>query len=250
MELLFLGSGNADAQLERGQSGTLVSAGETRVLLDCGSGTLHRLLRAGHHPQDLDAIVLTHAHPDHVVDLVAILFELKQSRPDRTGALPILGPPAAEKVYDGLMDLFGQWCVGETYDVAYRAVEEDETAIGDLSLRFAPMRHALPAVGVRFTGPGGAAVTHTGDTGPHPGIAELARGSRVLVCDCTLPDGAEFSGHMDARDAGRAASAAGVERLVLTHLSAEAGGEDLVALAGQTFPGEVIVARDLLRVEV
>jgi ribonuclease BN (tRNA processing enzyme) len=250
MDLCFLGTGSANVQADRGQSGTLIRAGATTILLDCGSGTLHRMVRAGHHPRELSAIVLTHTHPDHVVDLVAILFELKQSEPDRSHTLPILGPPAAAPVYDGLMRLFGQWCVGETYDLAFVEIEDETHPLGELTLTARPMRHALPAIGVHVVDGSGGGVAFTGDTGPHPGVAELARGARVLVCDCTLPDGATFSGHMGPRDAGRAAREAGVSRLVLTHLPPESSPPDLIAVAGEEFDGEVTVAEDLLRISV
>ena len=91
MELIILGSGTGIPSLTRGSPAALVTAGDTSVLLDSGSGTLQRLLQAGMTYKDVDDILYSHIHPDHVADLVPLIFACKYKEEPREKDLLILG---------------------------------------------------------------------------------------------------------------------------------------------------------------
>jgi ribonuclease BN (tRNA processing enzyme) len=212
---------------------------ETRgaaALLDCGSGVLaalqHRLAL-----EALDAVFLSHYHWDHAGDIgclqyaVRILTDLGRRR----GTLPIYGLPAGE----GFARLgYHGYTAGRPIDPA-GGIE-----FRGLRLRFAANAHPDPAVSMRIEA-GGAALAYITDTAWTEGLTELARGAALLVCESSLYD--EFRGrvpgHLSAGEAGRIAAAAGVGRLVLTHLPHWGEHERLREQARQVFDGPVELAQ-------
>lgn len=245
MELVILGSGSAFSAGVRGQAGYLVRHGQTSVIVDVGPGTVDRLVRAGHRPERVEAIFLTHWHPDHISDLVPFLFNTKHAAHARTRDLHVHGPTGFTAIFDGLMSIFGQWCVGELYDVVPVELERSRVPLGELSVTAFPVRHGMPAVGYRIEADGHV-IALTGDTGPYEGLVELARGADILVADATWPDGTGGDNHLTAREAGKLAAAGGVRTLVLSHLSPEADAGDAVGSARAVFEGQVVKAADLL----
>ncbi len=250
MELTILGSGSAHARADRGQAGYVIREGDTQLVVDLGSGTLGRLCRAGLRAADTDAICLTHAHPDHVSDLVAFLFEMKHTSDRRRETLVIHAPPTFRFVFDALMQGFGQYCIGERYDVDVNEIETDSFTVGALALRAFPVQHPVPAIGLSVTGPDGRTLALTGDTGPFPELADEIRGADVLVADCTLGGDRDELGHLNAYQAGRLAAGAEVRTLVLSHLSPEADASDVTSAARSVFGGQVAKAADLMSLTI
>jgi len=228
-----------------------VRDGDSLVIVDAGSGTLGRMVSAGLNVHGLTGMCFTHIHPDHVADLVPILFGIKHTPGIRRGHdIPIFGPPSFQRFYDDLMKVFGQWCVGEEYEIVTREVEDDRFTLGSLRVGAIPVAHSVPAVGYRFESPDGGIVAITGDTGPTDRLTDLARGADVLIAECSLPEGTEYDGHMNARQVGELAAAAGVKRLLLSHLYPVCDEVDVVGQAKAGFDGRVEKASDLLSFEV
>jgi ribonuclease BN (tRNA processing enzyme) len=249
MELTVLGSGCARASTERGQAGYVVRSGETQVAIDFGSGTLGRTVRAGLRPEHSAALLVTHVHPDHITDLVAVLFEIKYQSSSRREPLVVYGPPAFTPVFDHVMSAFGQWCIGETYDVVPREVESEAFAVGSLTIRPFPVRHSVPALGYRLTCHAGRTLVFTGDAGWEPELVEHARGANLLVADASAVEG-DGVHHLDLARVSSLAESARVDRVLLTHLSEEVDAVDAVALVRNGFRGGVAKAQDLARYEV
>lgn len=249
MEITILGSGSATASAERGPSGHAIREGDTSILVDAGSGTLGRLCRAGLSPARLSALLFTHIHPDHVADLVPVLFEIKHGPGERRREdLPIVGPADFRGFVDRLMEIFGQWCIGEEYDLDVVELERGRMTVGSLAVRTCPVAHTVPTVAYRIENPAGIAVVLTGDTEPCDDLVELARAADVLISDSSLSGGEVLSGHMSAAQAGALAREAGVRTLILSHLAPEKRAADLVAEARAAFPGQVVAAYDLLSI--
>lgn len=223
-------------------TGYLVSTGTTHVLVDCGAGVLANLLRVL-PPWRLAALILTHAHPDHVSDLVVLphLIEwvawrrLSQRRP-----LPVYAAPETAASLERLLD-------DPTLEVHPLAAAEAR-GIGDLAVRCARVEHPVETWAVRLEH-GGASFVFSADTGPTPALAGLAREADLFVCEATLPDEmadrAGHIGHLTPALAAQAAAEAGARRLLLTHIAMGFDPDRFAAAAAAAGPVPVEPARPL-----
>jgi ribonuclease BN (tRNA processing enzyme) len=219
-------------------SGYLVEHEGFRVLIDPGYATLPRLL-VSTAAEEIDAVLVTHGHPDHCADLNPLLRAraLGDAPP---AALPVYAPPEALTVVlalDKARMLAGSFV---SYDLAPGKPYE----IGPFRLETWSLPHHVPNAGLRLTG-GGRVVAYTGDTGPAPELAELARDADVLLAEATYPERVpdEDAPYLSsALDAGRTAARAGVARLLLTHLWPDTPPEPALAAAARTYGGELAVA--------
>ncbi len=222
-------------------SGYLVEAGGRRVLVDLGHGVLSRLLTRL-DPYSLDAVVLSHLHPDHVADLPALRVALRWGRrPASWRALPVLAPAGAAAYFAHV--------TGEVYleEFAFRTLAEEEVEVAGLRMRFARTRHPVETYAVRMEH-GGRALVYTADTAPHDPLAELSRGAHLLLAEATLSEAyaprAHAAGHMTGSQAGELARTAGAGRLVLTHFFPTTDPEESVAAAQKAFCGPVEAAEE------
>jgi ribonuclease BN (tRNA processing enzyme) len=232
----------------------LVSEGATSVLLDCGPGTIERLWRGGHLAQ-LDAIVVSHMHADHVLDLVPLAGELVQSMLD--GRPKLFVPQGhGQSVLARLDSAFAHEPNDTTrFDSTFevRGYEADEIlSLGTLSFTFAPTEHAQPCFAIRISD-GRGAVVYGADGRPSDALADLARGADLLVLEATYLDDeqvASVQGHMTAVQAGELAAQARASRLLLTHTIAGTPEAELLTLAARSFSGPIDLAREGYRYEI
>lgn len=246
MHLTVLGSNGTYPTPGRPASGYLVSGGAT-VLLDCGPGVFPAMLERGVMP---DAIVLTHRHGDHCLDVLSLFNHLRFDRPDVRG-LPIYAP---QGVYGRLAEFAGAGPNHVFHDVFQRLWVEpgDSATVGDLTLRFGAVAHPVPAVSVSAQS-GGRRMVYSGDTGPCDDLVPFAAGADLLLCEAThqgpVPS-ERYAYHLHASEAGAVAAAAGVGRLLVTHLGPTLDPAVSVAEAASTFDGPVDHAVPGMEVEV
>ncbi len=217
-------------------SGYLLRSATTSVWIDAGSGTLSALQR---HVAlaDLDAVIVTHVHPDHCLELPVLRNALRFG----VGIEGLRVVSTAE-----VRDLVDQITGGAAPTFGWEvATSGDSLDIGDLHCSFARTDHPVETLAVRV-GHGGRSLVYTSDTGPRFTLAGLVLdggGVDLVLCEATLA--AEREGdapHLSGRQAGTMAAAAGARRLVLTHL---APGSDPVARqaeAATTYDGPITVA--------
>jgi ribonuclease BN (tRNA processing enzyme) len=251
--LVVLGSCGAWPEPGRACSGFVLEHDGARIVLDLGYGTLPRLLALlGSSAADgVDAVVVTHAHPDHMVDLHGLL---RARWFGRRGAAPI-PLHAPEPVLARLTDLEddGPQVVRRVFD--WSPLPAPARTVGPLRLESMPLPHYLPNAGVRLSGPG-LVVAYTGDTGPDPALAELGRDADLFVADATdrwqrpgpapVPRGPSLN--LTAREAGEAAAAAGARRLLLTHFWPDNDRQAAREAAAAAFGGEILLADEGLEV--
>lgn len=206
--------------------------------------------RAGVGPEVLDLVFISHLHPDHTSDLGALFFALRYGGYDRgERPLRLLGPPGFRDFLSGLEALWGEWIAAQGYRREVGEVDGREQTFGPLSLRFGPVAHLPHSRAIRIE-TGGRSLVYSGDTEYSEELIGLARGCQLLVLEAAFPDGQGVSGHLTPSDAGKMAEAAGVGRLVLTHFYPPCEGVDLRAQCAQTFSGEILLAEDLMTIEV
>ncbi len=249
MRLTVLGSAGTHPGPGRACAGFLLEHEGTRLLLDVGNGSLCNLQRVV-DVVDLDALVVSHAHPDHFADVYGLYYALRFS-PNGDQHLPVYAPR-------GFLELAGR-LLPEESRISFAdvlgfedVVAGDRVALGSVELAFGAANHPIEAVTTRIAA-GGLAIVYTGDTAYSPAVVSSARGADLLVCDATWleRDGPHPEDvHCTGAAAGRIASEAGVGRLLVTHVYPRLDPEEVAAEARTTFDGEVLVAEDLAALEL
>ncbi|MGN6794793.1 MAG: MBL fold metallo-hydrolase [Streptosporangiaceae bacterium] len=246
MRLTVLGGCGAWPEASQACSGYLVEHDGFRLVVDLGYATFPRLLKYA-PAAEVDAVVISHGHPDHCADLNPLLRA--RALPDEPVApLPVHALPGA---LDAVLALDRPGMLSEAID--YRVIRPEEPLqIGPFRVATRLLPHWLPNVGVRIEA-GGAAVAYTGDSGSVPQIADLARGASLLLAEATyldrIPhDSARYLS--SARTAGEWAAGAGAGSLLLTHLWPGSDPKAAAALARESYSGEISVATAGMAVEV
>jgi ribonuclease BN (tRNA processing enzyme) len=236
--LVVLGSCGAWPEPGRACSGYLLEHHGFRVVLDLGYGTLPRLLAhlGSTTAAGLDAVVVTHDHPDHVVDLHGLL-RARLYDGQQLPRIPLYAPEAVLGRVAGLED--GEPSLAERV-FAWHPLPADGYDLGPFRLESWSLPHYVPNAGVRLSSPG-LVVAYTGDTGPDPALADVGRDADLFIVDATDRHHGPAM-NLTARQAGEAAAAAGARRLMLTHFWPGTDRDRSRAAAAEAFPGEILVA--------
>ena len=242
--ITFLGTRDAVVRPGTFTTSQLISLGETDVLVDAGLGASAQLRAAGLGSGELEAVVLTHWHPDHVAGLPN-LIRRGGSRP-----LRLIGPEPPSAAWWRALKIGSLRAKGTTFE----AVEPGaELELGGLRLHAFATEHGTPSVGWRFSEKDGRTLAIPGDSRPSQGLADDVRGVDLLVFEATFLERdqarAVASSHATALEAGELAAAAEVGTLALTHLSARYPREEVAAEARSRF-ASVLMPADLDRIEL
>lgn len=238
LALTVLGCSGTWASATSGCSGYLVDDGATRVWIDCGSGSLSALQR---HCEiaDVDALVVTHEHPDHVLD-VPVLHNAMVYGLGLAG-LPLYAP---QPTLEHIAAIVGGR-LAPTF-VPHPVADGDQVVVGTLTLRFSRTDHPVETLAVRVDPADGSsgAIAYSSDTGPGWSLRALGDGIAVAVVEATFlettPEAPPV--HRTAAFTGADARAAGVGRLVLTHITPSGDPAAHRAEAATTFGADVEVA--------
>lgn len=276
MKLTLLGTGCPSVDLDRHGPANLIDGGPaSRLLVDCGSGVTHRLLEAGCPGSQLDALLLTHLHSDHIIDLFQLIissWHQGRKHPQR-----VFGPPGTKKFVDGLMSL---WAPELKQRIAHEKrssiealnieIEEisggDTLNFGDMTVRVVAVNH-LPvrhAFGFIFE-TSDARLAISGDTTYCPALIEAAKGVDMLLHEVLIHRelpiiegmrsaetvAAMQAYHTVSDQVGKVAHEAGAGKLVLTHFVPPKFDEkSLLNEVAQAFDGPIIIGEDLMKLWV
>lgn len=251
--LTVLGSGTAVPLPDRTTSCYLLEdGGGAALLVDLGPGALARAAAAGVDLERLDGVLLTHVHPDHCADLIALQFGLSSPLIARErGPVQVFGHAAVARINAGLRATFSGWLEPGPGRFALHTVEPGPVTLPwPLQAEAHPIVHHESSLGWRLTLAGGAVVAFSGDAVEGLGLDDLAAGADVLVLEAAGPDGAPIPGHLTPRRAGVVAARAGVRHLVLTHFYPPTLAEPIEAAVRETFEGALTLAHDGLALDI
>lgn len=207
------------------------------MLVDVGSGSLSKVQNYT-AVTDLDAVVLSHYHNDHIADIGVLQYAwLVQSYiQGRKDVLPIYGHTEDQA---GFGSLSHQFTKGVAYD------PEKSLEVGPFSITFQKTDHPVPCYGMRITD-GEDVIVYTADTSFKKEWYSFAENADLLITDCNFYAGQDGkkAGHMTSEDCARIASEASVGELILSHLPHFGNHADLVKEARQQFPGKVQLAEE------
>ncbi|MDP9805949.1 ribonuclease BN (tRNA processing enzyme) [Trueperella bonasi] len=241
--------GAASGYLVQGQTGV--------VKVDAGPGTMMAFMQAGHQLEDLRAIVLTHLHADHSIDIMTWAY--RWTFPTVKPSIPLYVPRGETYQLESYDDLYGiptlptmKRPITGTFDI--REMERDGESsfeVDGLTLTAYPARHAVPSAALRFERDG-KSIVFSSDTGDCDGLRAAAQGANVFIAEATYldpnPEAMAAHGHLTPALAGEIAKECGVKKLVLTHLSFSSDAEESAKRAEATFGSPVEVAVPGLRI--
>ncbi len=247
MILRILGSSGTAPTAHNPGSGYLVSGSEGHVLLDAGPGVAMALMREL-DPGDLDAVFLSHRHPDHCSDIFALFHHFAYGDRPPSSPVPVFAPLGLAEAAAAFVGADADHVWHDVFDWVPAA---GTAQVAGLTLRFGESPHSVPAACVRVEG-AGRSVVYSGDTGPGGDLEALARGAHVLLCEATYQDDTDDDSpfHLSATRAGEIASEAGVSRLILTHLRPTLDPGRSLAEAAGAFAGEVTIAEPGSTIEI
>ena len=249
-ELIIIGSGTGIPTLRRGAPGVIVFSDSTRFLIDSGSGTLRRMLEVGVTCRDPDLLLYTHIHPDHVSDLVPIIFATKYADQPREKELVCVGGPGFESYFERLKNLYGSWIEPPSYPLTIKEISQETLVYRDLKILSSPMAHIPESIGYRIEFKSGKTMAISGDTDYCQNIIDLAFEVDLLVLECSFPEGKKVEGHLTPSLAGRIGLESRCKKLLLTHFYPVCDQFDLLNPCRQVYPGPIILGEDLMRIKI
>jgi ribonuclease BN (tRNA processing enzyme) len=243
VRITVLGKSPAWQDVDGACSGYLVEEQGCRLLVDCGNGVFSKLRRFADYV-DIDAVVISHLHADHFLDLVPFAYALTYApRQQPVPARPALhGPPGAGACFRRVV---GAWGNEDLIENAFDLREYDAAEVlhaGPLTLRFQIVPHFVACHAIEVTSAGGGRLVFGADTSPSEELCRFAHDADLLLIEATLPS--PDNGHLTPAQAGEHGRKAGARRLVLTHLSDELDAAWAEEEAERTFGGPVEIARE------
>lgn len=245
VRLTILGCSGSIPGPNANASGYLIEADGFVLGLELGNGTMSEL-QAVRSPFDLDALVLSHLHPDHCADFSAltVVRRYHPERPDaalgRPARLPVYGPDDLEQ---RLVNLYApneaERAETDLTDVyQFLPLPDKVETIGPFEVMALPVYHPTPAYGLRISH-GGRTLAYTGDTGVCPALDELAADADVLLSEASWTDGDDrpIGVHLSGVEAGELAQRAGARRLLVTHIAPWSDRAKIHAEARAAFDG-------------
>lgn len=253
-EFVILGSGTGVPTADRGAASYLHIHHSKATMLDCGPGASRRLPQAGIELRDIERLLITHFHTDHICDLSAILFGSHIKGYTRNRPLEIIGPLGLKEHYRKVVELFGKWVVPTEFELLLTevGVTKAETTIVErdgLKIVSQPVAHNFPSVAYRLETDGGV-VVYSGDTDYCKAIVELCKDADLALLECSTADEDKIAGHLSPEWAGRIAKEACVKHLVLSHFYPESFAKDLVSECRRYYEGQITIAEDLMRIRI
>jgi ribonuclease BN (tRNA processing enzyme) len=246
MRLTTIGTGTVSPSPTRVCAGHLVEAGDARVLMDCGSGVLHRMAALAVRWQAITHVAITHFHPDHTSDLPLLIMAWRYGDlPPRSEPAVVVGPPGTEALLIHFAGVYGRWVLEPGFPLAVRELAPGGSLDlgGGATIEARKVPHTAESVAYSVSHAGARAV-YTGDTAFDRSLGEWAAGCDVLLCECSLPRAMAVPSHLTPEECGELAAVAVPALLALTHFYPPVERVDIRALVAERYGGRVELATD------
>ncbi|HEY9292801.1 MAG TPA: MBL fold metallo-hydrolase [Microlunatus sp.] len=214
-----------------------------RLVVDLGAGALGSLYGIT-DPSTVDAIAISHLHPDHCIDLCAFHVASRYAPDAPWKPVDLYGPPGTMerigRAYDASASGDEQEDLSPTFSFrAWRSVQQ----VGPFKINTALMAHPVRTYGMRIA-TADAVLAYSGDTGPTPALVQLATGADLLLCEAAFVDAGDNPPdlHLTGRQAAEHAAAAGARKLLITHIPPWHRPDTVLAEAAPYFGGRIDLA--------
>ena len=236
MKFTVIGHWGGYPKAGEASSGYLIEHDGFRLLMDCGSAVLSQL-QTYITPEELDAVILSHYHADHVADIGVLQHALLIGKyvNGTSHNLPIYGHQMDKAAFETLT--YKDVTTGMAYE------QGEKLHIGPFAIEFLETKHSVPCFAMRISVEGKTLV-FTADTTYFEELIDFARKADVLLCESNLYKGMDgnAAGHMTSEEAGSLAADANVGKLILTHLPHFGDLQQLVSEAAEQYSGEILLA--------
>ena len=242
MRVTVLGSSASYAGPRRACAGHFVEAAGARVMFDCGNGALANLAQI-EDPAALDAVFITHNHPDHYADIYGLHAALRYAPDGPRQPMPLYLPEGLWERIPLILSERGAQDLTHAF-VPITLVADEPIQVGGLTVTPIPVEHTAPTFAL-VAEADGAKLAYTADTTRCGGVIRAAQGADLLLAEATLPE--DYVGpapHMNARQAAQLAADAGVHALALVHVWPTNDRAKMARVASEVFGAEVVVAEE------
>jgi ribonuclease BN (tRNA processing enzyme) len=244
MKLTIIGYWGGYPKMNGASTGYLLEHNGYQLLLDCGSGVLSKLQNVL-EPENLNAVILSHYHPDHIADIGVLQHArlIQGFLGKKMENLPIYGHMLDKLEFSKL-----------TYKEITKGIAYDPDRVLDLGpfkVHFLKTNHPVPCFAMRIEADGKSFV-YTGDSSFKEEFIEFSKNADLLLCECNFygSQNGSSAGHMNSYDAGRLAAGSGVGQLILTHLPHYGDIEQLIFEASTQYTGIIKLADEFLTISL
>jgi ribonuclease BN (tRNA processing enzyme) len=222
-------------------SSYLVEQDGFRLLVDAGNGSTGALQRSI-GLLDIDAVLISHLHGDHYLDLVTYTYARRYHPDGSPGSVPVYGPGDLEHHLTGAFGRPVHDLLHAVYDF-HTVSDADRVSVGPFEVEFGAVNHPVETYARRIAA-GGKSLTYSADTGLSDELVKLARSTDLFLCEASYLEGEDNPPdiHLTGREAAEHAARADVGRLVLTHLVPWGDRDRTLGEANAVFDGDVPVA--------
>lgn len=246
MKLTTIGTGTAAPHATRVSAAHLVESGAVRLLLDCGSGAVHRMAALGVSWSSITHVAITHFHADHIADLPLLIMGWRWGQlPPRREPVTLIGPAGTGALIERMATVYGGWMLAPGFPLTVREIAPDEVLrlAGAVALTAQPVPHTAESVAYSVHD-GERRLVYTGDTGVSEPLGAWATACDLLLAECSLPDAMALREHLTPRQAGQLAAQAAAGRLVLTHFYPPVETVDIRGEVAEYYTGPTVLATD------
>jgi ribonuclease BN (tRNA processing enzyme) len=256
MRLTVLGKSPSWQDVDGACSGYLLQDGQTTLLIDCGNGVFAKLRKFVDYV-DVDAVVISHLHADHFLDLVPYAYALTYAPRQQPVPVPpwpgtdeparprLIAPPGARKAFSTIAGVFGNEDLIENAFEIEEYEERSTPEIGPFRINFHEVPHFTQTFALRMQS-NGSTLVYGADSSPNEDLVEFADGCDLLLIEATLPrpERTGIRGHLTPMEAGEHARAANAGDLVITHISDELDQVWARRQASEAFGRRAEIARE------
>lgn len=248
-QIVFLGTANAIPAIGRENTHLLIRHEQEAILVDCAANPIVHLQRGGINLEQINHLILTHFHPDHVSGAPLFLMDLWLL--GRKKPLFIYGLEHTLTRLQAMMELYDWRSWPGFFPLEYRVIPEKEGAalleLDGLEIVSSPVNHLLPTIGLRIAfNPIQKVAAYSSDSEPCDEVVRLAENADALIHESA----GNSIGHSSARQAGEVAQKAGAKKLYLIHYPAHVTKEELIREAQSAFDGAVYVCEDFMGIDL